>query len=155
MPRLRSWTSDEETRFYSGEAVYEKHVILPSTAGKKLVLDFGPGTPAEPASGASPGMHALLEGPVHEAAIVFVNGQRAGAVWHPPYAVEVTRYVHAGDNLLRMQAANLAINEMAGQVQPDYRLLNLRYGERFVPQDMKNLRPLSSGILGPLRLLIY
>lgn len=155
MPRLRSWTTEEETRFYSGEAVYEKRVTLSSLSSKKIILDFGRGTPAEPGSGSTPGMHALLEGPVREAAIVFVNGARAGAVWHPPYALDITSYVHPGDNLLRIQVANLAINEMAGEAQPDYRLLNLRYGERFVPQDMKDLKPLPSGILGPLKLLMY
>jgi len=31
-------------------------------------------------------------------------------------------------------------------------LLNQRYGERFTPQDMGNLQPLPSGILGGLRL---
>ena len=34
-----------------------------------------------------------------------------------------------------------------------YRLLNLRYGEKFTPQDMNHLEPLPSGILGPLRLI--
>ena len=41
---------------------------------------------------------------------------------------------------------------MAGQALPDYRLLNDRYGERFVPQGMDNLQPLPSGLLGGLRL---
>ena len=38
-----------------------------------------------------------------------------------------------------------------GRPLPSYRLLNLRYGERFTPQDMKDLQPLPSGILGPVR----
>jgi len=36
---------------------------------------------------------------------------------------------------------------------PDYRLLNDRYGERFHPQDLANLQPVASGILGKLRLV--
>jgi hypothetical protein len=48
---------------------------------------------------------------------------------------------------------NTAINAMAGQPQPDYRLLWDRYGMLFVPQDMQNLRPLPSGILGPVKLV--
>ena len=156
MARLRSWTADPETRFYSGEAVYEKSIDLPQTFfanHREIVLDFGPGTPVEPGLGETPGMRALLESPVRESAIVFVNGRRAGAVWHPPYEVDITAYVHAGNNQLRIAVGNLAINEMAGRALPDYTLLNLRYGKRFTPQDMQSVRPEPSGIVGPLRLV--
>ncbi|MDQ6704903.1 MAG: glycoside hydrolase, partial [Acidobacteriota bacterium] len=156
MAHLRSWTSDEETRFYSGEAVYEKSLNLPAqflAKGSKVFLDFGQGTAVEPSSSVNPGMHALLESPVRESAIVFVNGERAGTVWHPPYEIEVTRYLRPGMNALRVLVANLAINNMAGQPLPDYRLLDLRYGERFLPQDMQDVKPLPSGILGTVRLV--
>jgi hypothetical protein len=99
-------------------------------------------------------MRALLESPVRECAVVFVNGQRAGSVWHPPYEVDVTKFLRAGKNQIRLVVANLAINEMAGRALPDYRLLNLRYGERFVPQGYKDLHPLPSGILGSVTLKI-
>jgi hypothetical protein len=36
---------------------------------------------------------------------------------------------------------------------PDYRLLSARYGRRFVPQDMDNLQPIPSGILGKVELI--
>ena len=119
----------------------------------EVFLDFGPGTPVEPSGSITPGMHALLESPVRESAVVFVNGQRAGTVWHPPYEVEVTRYLRPGANTLRLVVANLAINEMAGRPLSDYRLLNLRYGERFVPQDMQDVKPLPAGIVGTVRLV--
>jgi hypothetical protein len=158
MPRLRSWTAAEDTRFYSGEAVYGKTISLAPELfrrGAKWILDFGPGSPIEPPSGAQLGMEALLEGPVREAAIVFVDGKRAGSIWHPPYQLDVTAHLHPGANHFEIRVANLAINEMAGEAQPDYRLLNLRYGERFRPQDMNNLRPLPSGIVGPIHLIAY
>jgi hypothetical protein len=97
-------------------------------------------------------MHALLDGPVREAAIVVVNGKRAGVIWHPPYELNVTPYLQIGHNRLQITVGNLAINEMSGRAAPDYKLLNLRYGERFVPQDMQGLRPLPSGILRPVTL---
>ena len=154
MGHLRSWADDEETRFYSGEAVYEKAVEIPlAVIGPHLVLDFGPGMPAEPAPNESTGMRALLESPVHESAVVFVNGKRAGAVWHPPYELNITSFVHAGANQFRIVVGNLAINEMAGHALPDYRLLNMRYGERFVPQGMHDLKPLPSGITGFVHLV--
>ncbi len=97
-------------------------------------------------------MRALLESPVRESALVYINGQKAGSVWHPPYEVDVSRFVRAGENQVRIVVANLAINEMAGKALPDYTLLNLRYGKRFDPQGFKDLKALPSGIVGPLRL---
>jgi glycosyl hydrolase family 106( putative alpha-L-rhamnosidase) len=41
-----------------------------------------------------------------------------------------------------------------GSPLPDYRLLNDRYGERFVRQDMDKVQVLPSGILGGLRLTL-
>ena len=45
------------------------------------------------------------------------------------------------------------MNYMAGHSLPDYRLLNLRYGERFQPQDMDKVQAIASGLLGPIRLI--
>jgi hypothetical protein len=98
-------------------------------------------------------MRALLESPVREAAQVFVNGQLAGYVWHPPYQLDLSKVVHAGKNELTILVGNLAINRMAGEAQPDYKLLNLLYGKRFDPQDMNDLKPLPAGLFGPVRLL--
>jgi len=98
-------------------------------------------------------MQAWLEGPIREAAIVYVNGTRAGSVWSPPYEVDITKLLHAGDNTLRIVVANLAINEMAGHAFPDYRLLNDRFDERFQAQDLNLIQPLPSGILGGVRLV--
>ena len=98
-------------------------------------------------------MRAWLESPVHEAALVYVNDRLAGPVWRPPYQVAVTELVRKGQNTIRVVVGNLAINQLAGQTMPDYRLLNLRYGVRFEPQDMNNLKPLPAGLLGPIRLI--
>jgi hypothetical protein len=81
-----------------------------------------------------------------------VNGRRAGSIWSPPYSIEVTDYLKGGENKLRIVVANTAINYMAGRALPDYRLLNLRYGERFQPQDMDQVQPVPSGLLGRIRL---
>ncbi len=126
-------------------------MTVPDRAHKRVVLDFGKGTAIE-GTDHWPGMRALFDGPVREAAVVFVNGNRAGSVWHPPYELDVTKYIRAGVNDIRLRVGNTAINEMAGEALPSYRLLNLRYGERFTPQDMENLKPLPSGIIGRVRL---
>jgi hypothetical protein len=93
-------------------------------------------------------MRAYMEGPVREAAQVFVNGQSAGYVWHPPYRLDLTQWLRPGANQLRIVVGNSAINALAGRSLPDNRLLNDRYGLRFVPQDMDHLQPLPSGIVG-------
>jgi hypothetical protein len=151
MPKLLSWSDDEATRFYSGQAVYERSFNAAQQPGA-VFLNFGEGAPAT-VSGRAMGFRALLEAPVREAATVYVNGKLAGAVWHPPYEIEITPLVRAGENQLRIVVGNLAINLLAGQKLPDYKLLNIRYGERFTPQDMNNLEPLPSGILGPVKLI--
>jgi hypothetical protein len=157
MRELRSWTDDEATRFFSGRAAYEKTVTVAPEfvqSGREIVLDFGEGSPVVPQSNSrNPGMRAWLESPVREAAIVFVNDQRAGVVWHPPYEVDVTKWIRAGKNSVRVDVANLAINALAGQSMPDHKLLSLRYGERFQAQDMQNLQPVPAGMLGAVRLV--
>jgi hypothetical protein len=148
----RSWTEDEGTRFYSGSVTYEREVSLAAASPRKL--DFGEGTPVAAASQRSgSGMRALLDGPVREAAVVYVNGKRAGSVWSAPYEVDLTGLLKAGRNELRIVVANTAVNQMAGRAQPDYRLLNLRYGARFEAQDMRLIKPEPSGLLGKIRLV--
>jgi len=66
--------------------------------------------------------------------------------------LEVSGRLHPGQNQLKIIAGNLAINSLAGQSLPDHRLLNSKYGVRAIPQDMENLQPLPSGLLGALRL---
>ncbi|WP_440962747.1 glycosyl hydrolase [Massilia sp. GER05] len=152
---LRSWTDDEATRYFSGVATYEKDVELTAAQlrSPRLVLDFGTGTPLESAPKVPAGMRAMFDSPVREAAQVYVNGRRAGAVWHPPYAVDVTGYLRPGRNRIEVRVANLALNALAGHALPDYRLLSARYGQRFVPQDTALIAPQPAGLLGPVKLL--
>ncbi len=156
MDRLTSWTEDEATRYFSGTAVYEREVTVPDVLlqpGLAVRLDFGEGQTLPEVPSRSPGMRTWLEGPVREAAVVFVNDKRAGSVWCPPFAVDVTGLLQPGENKIRILVANTAINHMAGRSLPDYRLLNLRYGTRFDPQDMDKVQPVPSGLLGIVRLI--
>jgi hypothetical protein len=163
METLRSWTEDKATRFFSGVARYERKITVPAAMlkdGIGLRLSLGQ---AKAAGGDAGGLGAVrgggsslqarLEVPVREAAVVYVNGQRAGSVWCPPYTVDVTGLLKAGENRVRVEVANLAVNYMAGRPLPDYRALNARYGERFQAQDMDQIRPVTSGLLGPIQLV--
>ncbi len=156
MPSLHSWSEDPPFKYYSGQVSYTRTFDLSAqdlNSGINGVLDFGKGTPIEePNPLPQFSMKAYFEGPVREAAEVYINGEPAGFVWRPPYTIDVTRFLTVGTNSLRIIVGNTAINAMAGRAIPTYRLLNERYGERFVPQDMVNLQALPSGILGGLRL---
>ena len=120
--------------------------------GVAVRLDFGEGKPL-PEQPIRSGMQTWLDATVREAAVVYINGQRAGSVWCPPYSLDVTNFVRPGENKIKIVVANLALNYMAGRRLPDYRLLNLRYGERFQAQDMDKVQAIQSGLLGPIRLL--
>jgi hypothetical protein len=150
-----SWTEMEGRKYYSGEAVYSRAFSLDHAiaADTRIVLDFGEGiatTDNRPPS--APGMRALLDPPIREAAVIYVNSQRAGSLWHPPYKIAIDSLLHPGENRIEVHVYNTAINEMAGQPRRDYTALNARYGKRFDPQDMDHLQPVASGILGPIYL---
>ena len=146
-----------QRQYYSGRATYRKQVTLSASdlqPGSSFILNFGQGTPIPlPDPLSDPNMRAYLTSPIRDAGQVFVNDKPAGYVWHPPFEVDITPFVHAGSNEFKVLVGNTAINTLAGQSPPDYRLLNARYGVRFIPQDMQNLKPLPSGILGPVTLI--
>jgi hypothetical protein len=154
--RLQSWTDDLQTRYFSGTATYEREVEINDDVlrgNRRVRLDLGnPTTVTEQTLRA--GMQAWLDGPVREAAVVYVNDRKAGSVWCPPYALEVTEFLRPGKNRIRILVANTAMNYMAGHSLPDYRLLNLRFGERFQPQEMDKVQPVPSGLLGKVSLIV-
>jgi hypothetical protein len=155
MATLRSWTDDPAKRFFSGVVTYSKSIdLMPAQLkGAAIRLDFGTGTPLASTPKVPSGIRAMLDSPIREAAEVYINGQRAGAVWHPPYELDITSHLRSGSNKIEIKVANLSLNALAGQERPDYRLLSARYGQRFVPQDTHLIVPQPSGMLGPVRLL--
>ena len=137
-----SWADDRQTRYFSGTAIYQRSVDLPATfraAGARVFLDFGAGAAVE--RDALPGgtmrgnsFAALLAPPIREAATVFVNNERAGTIWAPPYRVDVTDRLRAGANEVRIEVYNTAINQLAqGGRLPDVAAVTARYGQRFRP----------------------
>ena len=84
-------------------------------------------------------------------AAVFTHGylDHIGAFRHLIHRIPAP--VYASKFTLGMLQKNM--EEATTGFQPDYRELNQRYGERFQPQDMENLQPLPSGLLGPVRLI--
>jgi hypothetical protein len=153
MNQLKSWTEDEATKYFSGTAVYEKSFNLaPNLLQTALKLDFGEPLPIEVEVQRN-GMRTFLDAPVKEAAVVYINDKRAGSLWCPPYSLDATPFLKAGENQIKIVVANTAVNYMAGRKLPDYKLLNLRYGERFQPQEMEKVLPYPSGLTGTIRLI--
>lgn len=153
--KLSSWTEDEAHQYYSGTAEYVRTIEIQDSIrrqAKSVIIDLGEAKSLE-VQAMRNGMRAWLEPPVQEAAVVYINGQRAGSVWCPPYSLEIGGQLKPGKNEVKIVVANTAINHMAGRKLPDYKLLNLRYGERFQPQDMDKVRPLPSGLTGPIRIV--
>jgi hypothetical protein len=157
MVDLASWTAFQDLRYFSGPASYTKTIEVQEAdlmPGHSVLLDFGEGTPVDlPEPLPRFNMRAYLESPIREAARVYVNDQFAGFVWHPPYRVEISQFFKPGNNTIRIEVANTAINALAGMAMPNYRLLYDRNGVEFIPQDMQTLEPLPSGMLGPVTLI--
>ena len=151
---LRSWTELPGMQYFSGRATYRRKFVAPAgflANGFRADLNFGEGTPLPVQQNAY--FQAWLDGPVREAAELYMNGQRVGTVWHPPYEIDVTRFLRAGENELRIVVGNLAVNEMAGSPLPNRAELTARYGERFQDQGNNLVEAVPSGLTGPIRLI--
>ena len=154
MDTLRSWTELEGMKFFSGRATYQKKFVAPAgflQDGIRAELNLGEPTPLPVQKNAH--FQAWIDDPVREAAEVYMNGQRVGTVWHPPYESDITPFLHAGENELRIVVGNLAVNEMAGSSLPNRTDLTVRYGERFVDQGNNLVQAVPSGLTGPIRLI--
>jgi hypothetical protein len=149
------WTNAKSTQFYSGEVRYTTTFHSRGLSnGQHAELEFAPAEAIpDRQSPTHPGMRAWLDPPIREAAIVLLNGKRVGDLWHPPYSIDLTSAIRAGDNTLELRVFNTAINELAGQPPRDYTALKAKYGDRFQMQDMNNLQPVPSGIRGPVQIV--
>jgi hypothetical protein len=93
-----SWTghADDDIRYFSGTATYEKSVRLRNAdlgEGRRLFLDLGE---------------------VKNLAAVKVNGKDLGVTWKPPYRVEITEVAVEGDNSIELEVTNTWHNRLAG-----------------------------------------
>jgi len=117
-------------RYFSGIATYAKDFVAPKgwRPGEPLWIDLG-------------GVHELAE--------VVVNGRVAGAPWHAPFRADIGDYVTKGRNRLEVRVANLWVNRLIGDAQPDAKALTWTA----LPAYRKDapLRP--SGLIGPVTLM--
>ena len=128
---LMSLTDSEDPgiKYFSGTASYSKTFEL-ADAPEKIVLDLGD---------------------VQNIAEVIVNGRSVRTLWKTPYSVDVTSYVHLGENELEIRVTNLWPNRLIrdAQLPEQERLTHITY-PFYGPDDP--LRP--SGLIGPVTLVI-
>jgi hypothetical protein len=153
-PVLTDWTSDPATRFYSGGAVYERNLTLDKLPAGEIFLEVEGGAQVtQPTVRTGPGMRAWYDSPVRDAAIVTINGRRVGSLWHPPYRLPVAGFLKPGKNQIVIKVYNTAINAWAALPPHDYQPLIAKYGDRFQMQDLDQVKPAPSGLLGTIRLV--
>jgi hypothetical protein len=158
MDKLTSWSEIPGQANFSGVAIYEKTITLAADMlkdGLSLSFDFGQPTVVESGGGEGHGFRVALEGPVREAAVLYINDKRIGSVWSPPYAINVTGQLKTGENQVRIEVANLAVNYMAGIKLPNYNYAGVtqKFGNRFQPQNLDLVQVQPSGLVGPIRLI--
>ena len=102
--RLISWPThpDPGVKYFSGSATYRKAFTLPAAYAKAPAL-------------------RLDLGEVREFATVTLNGKEVAVLWKPPFALDVTPYVHPGVNRLKVKVTNLWPNRIIGdeRLPPD------------------------------------
>jgi len=91
-------------------------------------------------------------GKVKNIAEVYVNGQYCGTAWKAPWTVDVTDALKAGENTLEIKVADLWVNRLVGDNQPNApeRICTTPGVASIYPADY----PLKeSGLIGPVKLL--
>ncbi len=159
---LGDWTANPALAYFSGTATYEKQIDVPATmfqTGLKVSLDLGQGRGAGNTRTGGSGMSAAWAAPIGDVAVIWVNGQRAGALWCPPYSLDVTSLLKPGANTVRIQVANRAINYLADHAnhhEPDMNSVKadqLLGGNRYSNENLNNVQPLPSGLLEGVKLV--
>lgn len=131
LPKLTSLTeqADPGVKYFSGMATYTTSFTLPK--------------------GAKPGAPLWLNlGDVGEIAEVSVNGKHAGYAWHKPYRVDLSGVVTKGTNTLEVKVANLWVNRLVGDAQPDAKKVTWTSFPTYRAD--APLRP--AGLIGPVTL---
>ncbi|MDR0902001.1 MAG: hypothetical protein LBM92_04440 [Opitutaceae bacterium] len=145
--KLTSWTesADPGIRHYSGLAVYKKTLSVP-------------------AAELAPGTRVYLEiEEVREVAGVFINGKSAGTLWRPPYRLDVTGHIKAGQNALEIKVAGTWVNRcLYDATLPESERLTWANSMRTHYPDPATVKPsnypwkhgpLPSGLIGEMRLV--
>ncbi|MES2807507.1 MAG: glycosyl hydrolase, partial [Bacteroidota bacterium] len=128
---LTDWSKhpNDSIKYYSGTAFYHnKFNITTLVTGTNYILDLGL---------------------ARAIAKVKINGVDVGGAWTPPYQLDITRALKAGENTIEVKVVNTWVNRLIGDSK-------LPAAERKVTAHvMPNMGKgvVSSGLLGPVKVL--
>ncbi len=99
--KLISWPEHKTPgiKYFSGSATYTKDITVPASfvsSGNAVRLSLGD---------------------VKNFATVTINGKEVAVMWKPPFALDVTAFVHKGVNRLQVKVTNLWPNRIIGDEQ--------------------------------------
>jgi hypothetical protein len=135
---LQSWTAFNDTgiKYYSGSAVYQKNFIISESQLKetKTMLDLGN---------------------VLEMASITVNGHKMPVRWCAPFLFDITQYIHAGDNFLKVEVVNLWPNRLIGDSRLPAKQRRTQTNIKKFEQVGAEKKLRESGLLGPVTLQFF
>jgi hypothetical protein len=151
LPVLVSWTKINDMTNYSGEVVYTKKVHLNSA--KTVILEFEESKPLVEKrihpDRQNKGNIAFIDTPVKDAAIIYVNKKEVGALWCPPYKLDISNEIIEGENIIEIRVFNRLLNYLSAKPSPNFSELNEQFGTRFDKiQDYDDIKPVDSGLTG-------
>jgi hypothetical protein len=149
------WEDDPGRSDYSGAATYETTVSMADEdLDGRVLLDLGTveGNAAEVIG--EPGLRgasyrAEIAAPVGEVAQVTVNGVDCGWAWAPPYLVDITGPLRAGENTIIVRVLNTGLGALRSNTEltTAVEAVTRTYGKRFTMQDLDLAhRPTTSGL---------
>jgi hypothetical protein len=121
--------ADPGIKYFSGTATYENTITLPAVGKNPYILDLGD---------------------VKNIAEVTVNGKSMGTVWKKPFRIDITGALKSGNNTVSIKVTNLWVNRLIGDAQPG---VTSKITFTTMPFYKADSPLLSSGLLGPVRLL--
>ncbi len=127
---LKSYTDSKEfgIKYFSGIATYTNKFNVDKIEGQ-AIIDLGT---------------------VRDLAEVYVNGKYCGVTWKEPYVIDVTDALTEGENTIEVRVANVWVNRIIGDEQPNN-------PQRITYCDSRHYRadsPLNeAGLLGPVRII--
>jgi len=130
--KLTDWTSsdDDRIKYYSGTAFYNNTFNIEKLPeNEKITINLGELT-------------AMAK--------VTVNGKYAGGVWTAPYRLDITDFVKAGENQLKIEVVNTWVNRIIGDMK-----LPAKERQIWAPHlPYSDRSPLqASGLVGPVQVL--
>jgi hypothetical protein len=134
LEKLSSWSenTDDGVKYFSGHGTYNKTIDTKADwfrPGEQMWLDLGD---------------------VKNLAEVTVNGKPLGIAWKAPYRVNVTSALKPGPNTVEIRVANLWVNRLIGDQQPN---ATKKYTFTTHNPYKADSPLLTSGLLGPVEVV--